>query len=259
MRKIIIIGLVTASASLGGLAFLSSRQPTNSSGQPTAVAETSPAAPINDAPPAKPVAPVQSLLNKRLHSTTEPTSLWVITNRQLPLAKGYTPDNLRSPAVNLRLAATNEQMQIRGDAAEALEKLFAGAEQAGLRMTLSSAYRSEALQAQFYNSYVARDGVAKADTYSARPGTSEHQTGLAADIIPRNDACHLEICFGDLAEGKWLAANAYKFGFTVRYPLGKEAVTGYSYEPWHIRFVGTALAAELHQSGQTMEEFFTIQ
>jgi len=252
MRKIVIIGLAILVGGMGGLIFLSNRnQPISDASQV--------AAPVTDAPPAKPAVPVQSLFNKRLYSTTEPTSLWVIANKQSPLAKGYTPDNLRSPAVKLRLATTNEQMQIQSDAAEGLEKLFAAAEQANLLLTLSSAYRSEALQAQFYNSYIARDGVAKADTYSARPGTSEHQTGLAADIIPRNDACHLEVCFGDLAEGKWLAANAYKFGFTLRYPLGKEAITGYSYEPWHIRFVGVALAAELHQSGQTMEEFFTVR
>jgi D-alanyl-D-alanine carboxypeptidase len=102
-------------------------------------------------------------------------------------------------------------------------------------------------------------GQAEADRTSARPGYSEHQTGLAFDVEVSGGKCHLEKCLGETPDGKWVAANAYKYGFIVRYPEGKENVTGYDYEPWHLRYVGTDLASEMHtKSVQTLEEFFNI-
>jgi D-alanyl-D-alanine carboxypeptidase len=109
-----------------------------------------------------------------------------------------------------------------------------------------------------YNGYVAKDGQAAADRYSAKPGTSEHQTGLAMDVCLANSGCSLEQAFGDTPAGKWVAANAHKYGFIVRYLPGKDAITGYEYEPWHLRYVGIELATELQRNNKTMEEFFGL-
>lgn len=150
-------------------------------------------------------------------------------------------------------------MQLRGEAALATEKLFAGADAAGYKLQVSTAYRGYAYQKTLYDSYVAKSGQAAADTFSARPGYSEHQTGWALDIRTADNQCPLEACFGDLPEGKWLATNAYQYGFILRYPANKTTITGYSYEPWHFRYVGASLAAEMHtQSIETMEEFFGV-
>lgn len=198
----------------------------------------------------------EQTFDKTRYSTTEGSSIWIIANKKHPLPKGYTPQELVVPNVNLRLSSSEEQMHMSSVAAGPLEQLFAGAKKDSVTLKLSSAYRSEALQTQFYNDYVARDGQTAADTYSARPGTSEHQTGLAADIIPSNDKCHLEVCFADTPEGKWLAGHAHEYGFIIRYLKGKQNSTTYQYEPWHIRYVGTDLANQLYKTGLTMEEFF---
>ena len=149
-------------------------------------------------------------------------------------------------------------MQISGQTEIALNEMFAGATNDGITLVFGSGYRSYELQKQFYDSYVAKDGQAAADRYSARPGTSEHQTGLSFDATSVSEKCHLEVCFVDTPEGQWIKANSYKYGFIIRYPDGKESVTGYQYEPWHLRYVGVELANELQKTGQTMEEFFGL-
>ena len=123
-----------------------------------------------------------------------------------------------------------------------------------LNIYLSSGFRSYSTQDRIYNNYVARDGKQMADTYSARPGHSEHQTGLAFDANQINDT------FNDSAEAKWLANNCYKYGFILRYPQGKEDITGYKYESWHFRYVGVDLATKLYNNGDwiTLEEYFGI-
>ena len=123
-----------------------------------------------------------------------------------------------------------------------------------LNIYLSSGFRSYSTQDRIYNNYVARDGKQMADTYSARPGHSEHQTGLAFDVNQINDT------FNDSAEAKWLANNCYKYGFILRYPQGKEDITGYKYESWHFRYVGVDLATKLYNNGDwiTLEEYFGI-
>ena len=98
-------------------------------------------------------------------------------------------------------------------------------------------------QKQLYDGYVAQMGQDEADKISARPGTSEHQTGLAFDVTLPSGECFLETCLGAMPEGEWIAANAYKYGWIVRYPEGKEDITGYSYEPWHLRYVGIEVIA----------------
>jgi zinc D-Ala-D-Ala carboxypeptidase len=146
---------------------------------------------------------------------------------------------------------------MRKEAATALTDMIAAAQAESLTISPLSGYRSYNTQVSVYNNEVKRYGQSVADTQSARPGTSEHQTGLAIDV--GGGGCGIEDCFGNTPNGKWVAANAYKYGFIIRYTPGKESVTGYRPEPWHIRYIGTELATEMRQKGaQTLEEFFEL-
>lgn len=141
---------------------------------------------------------------------------------------------------------------LNANALAQFNKLTQEAAKLGLSIKCSSGYRSYSDQEKIYNNYVAIDGIVKADTYSARPGHSEHQTGLAIDVNS------IDYTFLDTPECEWLAKNAHKFGFIIRYPKGKEAVTGYSYEPWHIRFLGVDTATAVYNSGLCLEEYLGI-
>lgn len=205
--------------------------------------------------------PAPAVFDKQKYSLSDPTSNWLVVNKKRPLdPKNYAPSDLVVPGVTLRGNISSDEKYMRAEPAAALEKLFAGASAAGLQMNLQSGYRSYGFQNTLYNRYVSQQGQAVADTQSARPGYSEHQTGLAVDVgSVGHPECAVEQCFADTAEGKWLAAHAYEYGFIIRYPNGKDTVTGYIYEPWHIRYVGTELAAEMHNTGAvTMEEFFGL-
>lgn len=165
----------------------------------------------------------------------EPTYIGgiLIANKSYPLPADYNPGT--DP-----------------EAKAALDRMFADAAAEGLSMRIASGFRSYATQKSLYQRYVNRDGVQEADRYSARPGYSEHQTGLAFDINKAN------MGFAGSPEALWLAANAYKYGFILRYPEGKESVTGYMFEPWHYRYVGVENAKMLFDSGLTIEEYFGI-
>ena len=131
-------------------------------------------------------------------------------------------------------------------------KLSNAAAQQGLNIYLSSGFRSYSDQNWIYNNYCARDGQAAADTYSARPGYSEHQSGLAIDVNQIDDS------FIGTPEAIWLENHCHEYGFILRYPQGKQDITGYQYESWHIRYVGTDLSYAIHNSGLTLEEYFGI-
>ncbi|MCH5197265.1 MAG: M15 family metallopeptidase [Oscillospiraceae bacterium] len=135
---------------------------------------------------------------------------------------------------------------------EAFNKLVKAAAADGLNIFVQSGYRSYETQRGLYNRYCERDGKERADTYSARPGYSEHQTGLAIDVNSVSRS------FAGTPEGKWIAGNSYKYGFIVRYGQEKESLTGYSYEPWHIRYVGVAMAQAIYDSGLCLEEYLGI-
>lgn len=122
----------------------------------------------------------------------------------------------------------------------------------GLTLYCKSGFRSYIDQKIIYNDYAARDGQALADTYSARPGHSEHQSGMALDI----NSTYTDFAY--TPEGKWLAENCWDYGFIIRYPADKVEITGYMYEPWHVRYVGKTVAAELKASGQCLEEYLGI-
>ena len=122
----------------------------------------------------------------------------------------------------------------------------------GINLFIASGFRSYSSQTSIYWNYVAKRGMETADTFSARPGHSEHQTGLAMDLNSISDY------FGETAEGMWLAAHAHEYGFILRYPRGKSDITGYKYEPWHFRYIGVDMAKEVYESGLTLEEFLGI-
>lgn len=208
---------------------------------------------------AEPVVVAKPVFNKKLYSTSDPTSFWVVVNKPRPLSPiDYVPADLVTPNVAIRNPG-GEASKVAAVTAKALESLFAGAKADKVSLMLTSGYRSYNYQVTVYNGYVSSMGKSEADKISARPGHSEHQTGLAADVEPANHSCELDVCFANTTEGIWLAANAYKYGFIIRYPADKTTVTGYSFEPWHIRYVGTLLATEMHDQGiTTLEEFFNL-
>ncbi len=197
--------------------------------------------------------------NKQQYSLTDPNSIWVIVNKTHHLNPvSYTPSDLVTPSVPLRVPG-NQTMEVRQVTATALKTMFAAAKAQNLQLMLASGFRSYSYQVSLYNGYVQSQGQAVADTQSARPGYSEHQSGLAADIEPVSRNCELDQCFGTTPEGEWLATNAYKYGFIIRYPQGLENITGYEYEPWHVRYVGVDLATEMHKDNiLTFEQFFGV-
>lgn len=142
---------------------------------------------------------------------------------------------------------------VNSEAQSAFNKMQAAASNDGVKIWIRSGFRSYDYQKTLYNNYVSKDGKTAADTYSARPGHSEHQTGLAFDLNS------LSTSFGETKEGKWLAKNCAKYGFIIRYPKGKESITGYQYEPWHVRYLGVETATKVYESGKCLEEYLGIQ
>ena len=171
----------------------------------------------------------------------------LIANKTYALSSSFIPTN---PDVPVTEARSNKSLD--KDLMAAWKKLQAAASANGLNIYISSGYRSYQYQVTVYNNYVAKDGKAMADTYSSRPGNSEHQTGLCFDLNSINDS------FADTAEGKWVDSNCYKYGFCIRFPKGKDAYTGYQYESWHLRYVGEELATKLYNNGDwiSLEEYF---
>lgn len=167
---------------------------------------------------------------------------YLIANKTYSLPEDYNPNGMNSTVKT------------------AYEKMFADAKkEKGYEFRNGSGFRSYASQKSIYNRYVSSDGKAKADTYSARPGYSEHQTGLALDICASGKAC-INSGFDNTPEAKWLSENASKYGFILRYVKGKDNETGYMYESWHFRYVGTELAEKLYNNGNwiTMEDYFGL-
>lgn len=181
----------------------------------------------------------------------DPTSGQVVVNKRRPLKpKTFVPLALTMP----RGIANNGQ-PVRPSVARAIEKMHKAARADGVGLRMISGYRSYALQRQTFNAYVARDGVRAAETYSARPGYSEHQTGLTVDL-GGYEGCDFDFCFASTKTGKWLKKNAYKYGFIMRYPNGSQKITGYIWEPYHFRYVGTKVAKNMKKKKiQTLEQY----
>jgi len=154
-------------------------------------------------------------------------------------------------------ASSNFNPGDRAIRTEAFAQMQADAAEAGITLVDSSGYRSYYDQEVVFNRYVAKDGEEEANRYSARPGYSEHQTGFVSDIGGKDPNKRIETTFDDTEEAKWLAANAHKYGFIMRYPPGKESVTGYIHESWHYRYIGE-IATKVYESGLTLEEYLGL-
>lgn len=176
-------------------------------------------------------------------------------NKEHHLPADYIPPDLVEPAIPFSFEGTSPKKLMRKEAAKAIEELFAHAQKDGIPLAGVSAYRSYDLQESIYQGNVRALGQEEAEKWSARPGESEHQTGLAIDISTAEMGFLLEESFAETKEGKWLAEHAPLHGFIIRYPKGKEALTGYSYEPWHIRYVGKKAAKEISERGVSLEEY----
>jgi zinc D-Ala-D-Ala carboxypeptidase len=179
-------------------------------------------------------------------------SATILVNKQFGLPADFVPYDLIKAQVPLSPLSRNSL--IRKDVNEALKVLFDAAKAEGVELWFHSGYRSYTEQKRVYQRYVRRHGEKSANTFSAKPGYSEHQTGLAVDITSPKSRSLFSQGFGDSKEGKWLAENSYRFGFVIRYPKEKSEITGYIYEPWHLRYVGIDLAITLFESGLVLEE-----
>lgn len=187
--------------------------------------------------------------------TPPPPQLCLVT-RERGIPAGYVPPDLVTipPAYAVR-----QGIQLRREAAEALLRLFAAALNEGHVLLANSGYRSYDEQAEVLRQEIRLYGEAQARRQVAEPGHSEHQLGVAVDVsIPRRRFV-LDQSFAEEPEGQWLAANAHRFGFVISYPAGKEAITGYIYEPWHIRYVGVEIAHQIVASGLTLTEFLSAR
>ena len=207
-----------------------------------------------DTPPPTPTPTPTPTVPMDQYSLDDPTSPWVVVNKKRPLQpQDYAPADL----VGLSFI---EGGQMRAEAAGQVEALAAQfTAETGLQFRTISSYRSYSRQVDVYNGWVSRLGQEAADLTSARPGHSEHQTGMVIDFGAVPAQCDLDQCFADTTQGSWLAANAYKWGFILRYPNGFTHITGYEFEPWHYRYVGVDLATEMHDTGvATLEEFFGL-
>lgn len=208
---------------------------------------------LADPSPTGSVAPSKNT-NIKLVSSPEVTP--VLVNKRNKLPDNYQPSDLIYPNIPFTFNQKAEKRQMRTVAGAAIEKLFAGAKQQGMHLLGVSAYRSHASQTALFNHYVNQDGYEAARTYSALPGTSEHETGLAIDVTGGDGKCAAEDCFEGTKEADWLQDHAAEYGFIIRYPKGKASITGYQYEPWHLRYVGKAIAKEIMNRGITLEEYY---
>ncbi len=189
---------------------------------------------------------------------SDPNDIHLVVNKQRKLTDGYEPEDLVFPNVQFSFVEWNEKKHMREVSAKAMEELFAESAKQGMELVAVSGYRSYERQKAIYNYNVETQGLEHAQKYSAMPGHSEHQTGLTMDVSAATVAFSLEEDFRQTKEGEWLEKHAHEYGFIIRYPKGKEEITGYSYEPWHIRYVGKDVAKEIYEQQITLEEFFNL-
>lgn len=258
--------------------------PSPTAGQPSAPVSAAPAtqAPASAIPskPASPTpsaalvlgasagAPIHKLFatgtaapaEESLRNIANPASPLVLVNKTHPLKPvDYIPADLVTLSVST--TGSTEPAQLRAEAAAAVERMFAAAAAQGVSISIKSSYRSFATQVSVYNGHVAAKGAAAADASSARPGFSEHQTGFALDIGDANSGtdCDFTFCVADTAAGKWVAAHGADYGFVVRYSVGQESTTGYLAEPWHLRYLGVAVAQDMRVRGiQSYEDYLGL-
>ncbi|WP_047375816.1 D-alanyl-D-alanine carboxypeptidase family protein [Exiguobacterium sp. ZOR0005] len=247
-------------------------QPTVSEQEPTTTPEESPTESteeneVNDVPeaeapaeeaPAEEAPPIELVPTEPIERDGQANlalDTLVLVNKQIALPSGYKPEDLVTPNIDFVDSATGERRMLRQEAATAVETLMKDAKAAGIDLRGTSAFRSYDYQVQLFNAYVARDGKEQALKYSAPPGHSEHQTGLAIDISSASVGYQLTQGLEQTKEGKWLADNAHTYGFIVRYQRAYEAETGYMYEPWHLRYIGVEHATNVHEMNVPFEQY----
>jgi zinc D-Ala-D-Ala carboxypeptidase len=199
------------------------------------------------------VPQAQEVASMQVIST--PEAIPVLVNKYNKLPDNYEPKDLVYPDIPFVSEKLTQKRKMRLKAAAAIEKLFTGARKDGFELLGVSAYRSHASQTVLFNYYVSLDGYETARTYSAIPGTSEHETGLAIDVTGGDGRCAAEDCFSGTPEAAWLEKHAATYGFIIRYPKGKDKITGYKYEPWHLRYVGKTIAKQIMDQNITLEEY----
>lgn len=184
-----------------------------------------------------------------------PANILAMVNKEYSLPESYEPSNLIVPNVEFSFGdADVPQRYLREEAARGLEELFVLAEQDGIELIAVSGFRSYSRQQEIFNVEKENKGEEEALQAVALPGKSEHQTGLAMDVTSRSVGIKEE--FSETKEGEWVKENAHRAGFIIRYPKGKESITGYQYEPWHLRYVGKEKASVIYENELTLEEYF---
>jgi D-alanyl-D-alanine carboxypeptidase len=182
----------------------------------------------------------------------------LIVNRENPLDKNFSPKNLVKPNTKFIGNGDPNVNKLEAIAATALENLFQAAKDEGIYLLGVSGYRDYNYQKKLYDNAVMNSGKEYADKYTAKPGTSEHQTGLTMDILSENYQI-LDDGFDNTDAYMWVEKNCSKYGFIIRYPKDKENITGYSYEPWHLRYVGKKVAEEIMKNKITLEEYIKMK
>ena len=189
---------------------------------------------------------------KNINTLYSPTSYDILVNKNNRLTDDYIPNDLET--ISLEYACQDKYL--RHDAKVAFENMSKKAKEEGFTIIAVSTYRSYDYQEKLYNGYVLDKGFYYADLASARPGHSEHQTGLAVDVS--NSTLDYDN-FEDTKEFIWMQNNAYKYGFILRYPKAKFHITGFKYEPWHYRYVGTDISTYIYNNNITLEEYYLIK
>ncbi len=246
-RRLVIAGSLSLALVAVAVVVIGAVSSSSPGGQAAGGASATPSESPRPAPGATPPPASVDTFDRTAHSLDDPNSIWVVVNKLRPLnPQDFEPGDL----VDVPVPHTWDPL-LRQEASDAIVAMFqAASDEADLSLASNSAFRSYSAQESVY------DGD---DLLTARPGFSEHQTGLVMDIGAESGECSLAACFGDIAEGIWVRDNAWRFGFILRYPADKTPVTGYEFEPWHFRYVGVPLATEMHETGvTTLEEFFGL-
>lgn len=222
---------------------------------------STPTASASAAPTATPSPTTPAPFNANLYPIDKPDSLWVVVDKRRPLNPiNYIPKNLVTPKFEDGSGLNARGLQMAKPAAKAVKLMATAMQLSGSgTLVLSSTYRSYSVQVGVHSKDVAALGLAAGENLAARPGYSEHQTGLAADLSAVGQGCVVQVCFATTKAGKWLAANSWRYGWILRYPKGKTAITGYQFEPWHFRYVGIELSTQMHVTGiAVLESFFGL-
>jgi len=188
---------------------------------------------------------------------SDTNSILLLVNKKHKLEETYVPSDLTTANVS----TNGTEWTLRKEAAKAIEELFNAAKEDGIKLRLGNGFRSGSYQGQLYQASVDRIGETNTNKTTAKAGYSELQTGLAVAILGADTTTDFNNSFAKSDEYKWLQENAYKYGFILRYPENKESITGYTFMPWHYRYVGKDIAEQIHNAGDdtTFEEFFGLK